>query len=91
MKFRLELNGSVMNYRATSAAEFLNDCCYATDDYLFYVDDVLVARNAAMAAAREVLDAKWGKKSETHKRVRVSVGASRADSTYREVWVKKES
>ena len=89
MKFRLELGDNGQDYRANLAAAFLNDCCYATDEYRFFVDGQIVSRSAAMAAAEEILDAKWEKKSQTHKRVNVRVGASQANNTYREVWVKK--
>mgnify|MGYP000909706741 FL=1 len=91
MKYRLELAEDFRDYRATAYAEFRNDELMApeADGYRYFVDGKPVTRREALDAANAAADAAWAKKEQTHKRVRVSVGASTCDNTYREVWVRK--
>lgn len=91
MKYRLELAEDFRDYRATAYAEFRNDVLFSSDaeGYRYFVDGKQVTRAEAIVAANSAADAAWAKKEQTHKRVRVSVGASTCDNTYREVWVRK--
>ena len=91
MKYRLELNDFSRDYRATSSEEFRTDVIYApeSDGYRYFVDGKQVSRSDALAACDEAAAARWIKKLETHKRVRVSVGATTLPNTYREVWVRR--
>jgi hypothetical protein len=91
MKYRLQLASDYRDYRATAVHQFRDDVCisFPDDGYQYFVDGVEVSRANALAACEVAINAKWDKKSETHKRVRVSVGASTASNTYREVWIKR--
>lgn len=91
MKYRIELAEFSRDYRASSSEEFRTDVIYApeADGYRYFVDGKQVSREAALAACDAAADARWNKKLETHKRVRVSVGVTTLPNTYREVWVRK--
>ena len=91
MKYRLELGDQSRDYHATAVHEFRDAVIYApeTDGYRYFVDGVSVSRSEALAACDAAIAAKWDKKAETHKRVRVSVGATTCANTYRKVWVRK--
>ena len=91
MKYRLELNDFSRDYRATAFEEFRTDVIYAPEayGYRYFVEGKQVSRADALAACDAAADARWNKKLETHKRVRVSVGATTLPNTYREVWVRR--
>lgn len=91
MKYRLELEDESRDYRASAVHAFRDDVCCApeAEGYRYFVDGHQVSRADALAACKAAIDAEWEKKLTTHKRVRVSVGASNCDNTYREVWVRR--
>ena len=91
MKYRIELGDAFRDYRATSVHEFRNDVIYAPeeDGYSYFVDGKSVSRNDALDAADKAIQAKLDKKSETHKRIRVSIGASNLPNTYVSKWIRK--
>lgn len=89
MQFTLQLGDDKLTYTAKQAQRFLNDCCDATDEYIYLVDGANVTREDAVSKAQSVIDSAYVRKLETHKRVRVCVGASKADSNFREVWVRR--
>jgi hypothetical protein len=91
MKYRLELGEISKDYRATSVEEFRNDVILApeADGYRYFVDGKQVSRDAALAATSAARQARWDKKCQTHKRVRISVGCTTLSNTYRETWVRR--
>ena len=83
-----------VRFRATSYKDFssfLDDVLWSHEEssWTYYVENVMVSYEQARAAVEQDFADSKAKKELTHKRVRISVGATCLPNTYREVWVKK--
>jgi len=83
-----------VRFRATSYKDFssfLDDvlCSHEESSWIYYVENTMVSYEQARAAVDQDFADSKAKKELTHKRVRISVGATCLPNTYREVWVKK--
>ena len=83
-----------VRFRATSYKDFsafLDEILWANEEFgwNYYVENVMVSYyQARFAVDQAFADAKT-KKEQTHKRVRISQGATCLPNTFCEVWVKK--
>jgi hypothetical protein len=83
-----------VRFRATSYGDFssfLYEVAQHNEENIwnYYVENVMVSFEQARAVVDQAfVDAKT-KKELTHKRVRISQGATCLPNTYRKVWVKK--
>jgi hypothetical protein len=83
-----------VRFRATSYGDFssfLDEVCAHNQEsaWNYYVENVMVSyEQARLAVDQAFADAKT-KKELTHKRVRISQGATCLPNTYKNVWVKK--
>jgi len=83
-----------VRFRATSYKDFssfLDDVMWANEENVwnYYVENIMVSYDEARAAVNQAFTDAKTKKELTHKRVRISQGATCLPNTYREVWVKK--
>ena len=83
-----------VRFRATAYYDFsafLDEVMWANEEsgWTYYVENVMVSYEQARAAVDQAYADAKVKKELTHKRVRISVGATCLPNTYREVWVKK--
>ena len=80
--------------RATSYKDFsafLDEILWANEEsaWNYYVENVMVSYEQARAAVDQAFADAKTKKEQTHKQVRISVGATSLPNTYKTVWVKK--
>jgi hypothetical protein len=83
-----------VRFRATSYKDFssfLDDVLWSHEEsgWTYYVENTIVSYEQARAAVDQAFADAKAKKELTHKRVRISVGATCLPNTYRSVWVKK--
>ena len=83
-----------VRFRATSYKDFssfLDEVMWVNEEssWIYYVENTMVSYEQARAAVDQDFADSKAKKELTHKRVRISVGATCLPNTYREVWVKK--
>jgi hypothetical protein len=83
-----------VRFRATSYGDFsafLDEVMWSNEQsgWNYYVENVMVSYEQARAAVDQAFADAKAKKKLTHKRVRISVGATCLPNTYRTVWVKK--
>ena len=83
-----------VRFRATSYGDFssfLDEIMWSNEEsgWNYYVENVMVSYEQARAAVDQAFADAKAKKELTHKRVRISVGATCLPNTYRSVWVKK--
>jgi tetrahydrodipicolinate N-succinyltransferase len=83
-----------VRFRATAYKDFssfLDDVMWANEENVwnYYVENVMVSYDQARAAVDQAFADAKTKKELTHKRVRISQGATCLPNTYREIWVKK--
>jgi hypothetical protein len=83
-----------VRFRATSYGDFsafLDEVMWSNEQssWNYYVENVMVSYEQARAAVDQAFADAKAKKELTHKRVRISVGATCLSNTYRSVWVKK--
>ena len=83
-----------VRFRATSYKDFssfLDEVMWANEENVwnYYVENVMVSYDQARLAVDQAFADAKTKKELTHKRVRISQGATCLPNTYREVWVKK--
>jgi hypothetical protein len=83
-----------VRFRATSYGDFssfLDEIMWSNEEsgWNYYVENVMVSYEQARAAVDQAFADAKTKKELTHKRVRISVGATCLPNTYKTVWVKK--
>ena len=83
-----------VRFRATAYGDFLTfleDVMLHNEEsgWNYYVENVMVSYEQARAAVNQAFADAKAKKELTHRRVRISVGATCLPNTYREVWIKK--
>ena len=95
MKFQaIHQNGFVIAERATGWANFWNEIVDISIQgeesiWTFLLNKKPVSFDEMREACKDARIASKAKKELTHKRVRISVGATCLPNTYRSIWVKK--
>lgn len=90
MFIRIANGSAAVEFTRAYAAAARNELLECDDNLSFFVDGKPATRLECIAACEEVMQAAFDKKSQTHKRVRISQGATACSNTYREVWVKRK-
>jgi L-rhamnose mutarotase len=83
-----------VRFRATSYGDFsafLDEVAQHEEKntWNYYVENVMVSYDQAVAAVNQAFDDAKAKKEITHKQVKVSQGATCLPNTYRNVWIRK--
>jgi len=95
MKFKAtHNNGFVIEERATGFASFWNEILPIMvngeeSNWVFLLDGKEVSYDVIQKSCLDSFKAWKAKKALTHKKVRISVGATNLPNTYKSVWIKK--
>lgn len=92
MKYQAKYNNQVEKFRATdycAFGSFVTSCLLAKVPAEYFIDGKQVSAEDALNAVDNEKKAWFDKKSETHKQITVSKGATTLGNTYHRIWVRK--
>lgn len=95
MKFKaIHQNGAVISERSTGFDSFWNEIhpIYVNgeeSEWTFLLNKKLVSFDVIQKACHDAHSAWKAKKELTHKKVRISIGATCLPNTFKSVWIKK--
>lgn len=91
MKIKIQAPTASKEYGIRDILAFTQDAihCHEDEGCVFFLDGKQVSKADVYAAIRIYDDKKLAKKQITHKRIRVSTGATTCGNTYNSIWVKR--